>query len=231
MAKTGVCSQTQTTSMKPALCIFFFWKTSFDLSRSICIYHFIGVLRHNTESLHSLAEQWARDEHVGCERTNPVDLFLWISFSLSFRASWFDQRIIQPSLVLLLRTTLLYLFPYLSSAPVPSSFSAVTSSGQQLSIALSRTQPGVVYMATERRDGWRQRRRERRARENDRHNQVCVHAHTLTSHRLYLFLGKTVMDACACHSNHKKKKKWLLITHSACLCAHGQVELISSRRV
>lgn len=82
MAKTGVCSQTQTTSMKPALCIFFFWKTSFDLSRSICIYHFIGVLRHNTESLHSLAEQWARDEHVGCERTNPVDLFLWISFSL-----------------------------------------------------------------------------------------------------------------------------------------------------
>lgn len=79
---------------------------------------------------------------------------------------------IQLSLDLLLYTALLYLFISLSSLPVPSSFSAVTSSEQLLSVALSRTKPGFVYMVTERRDGWGWRRR---AGENDRHARAARH--------------------------------------------------------
>lgn len=46
----------------------------------------------------------------------------------------------------------LYLSIYLPRLSL-SSFSAVTSSGQLPRVALSRTKPGFVYMATERRDG------------------------------------------------------------------------------
>lgn len=46
----------------------------------------------------------------------------------------------------------LYLSIYLPCLSL-SSFSAVTSSGQLPRVALSRTKPGFVYMATERRDG------------------------------------------------------------------------------
>lgn len=74
-------AQTQTSSMKPAMCTLLKDELWFEVS-SIYIYHFIGVLGHNTESLHFFTEQWAKDEHVGCERTNSVDLFLWMSFSL-----------------------------------------------------------------------------------------------------------------------------------------------------
>lgn len=81
LTEAAVCSQTQDQQHEAGI-VHSFERRAMIWVCSICIYDFIDVLRQNTESLHSLAEQWARNEHVGCERTNPVDLFLWISFSL-----------------------------------------------------------------------------------------------------------------------------------------------------
>lgn len=100
---------------------------------------------------------------------------------------------------------------YLPCLSLPLSFSTVTSSGQLPSVALWRTKPGFVYMATERRNRWGWRRREGWARENDRRtrNQAC----TYTSHRLSWIPGHVTRIG--------KRENWLLITRcvSVCLCA------------
>ncbi len=134
----------------------------------------IGVPGHNTESLHFLTEQWAKDEHVGCKRTNSADLFLWIPFPLFSSLIALTQNHSALSYSAPSHNSALSLFhrPFLS---LPLSFSAVTSSVQLPSIALWRTKPGFVYMATERRDRWGWS--EGWGRENDRYTRNQAHTH------------------------------------------------------
>lgn len=137
----------RTSSMKSAL-----WKTHFDLSLHILhMSLFIGVLGQSSESLHFLTEQWAENEHVGSERTNHVDPFLWISFFSSFQPSSLDPKLFVPPL---LRVSAQPSFISFSIHLFFLSFTTVASSGQLLNVALWRTKPGFVDMVTERRDGW-----------------------------------------------------------------------------
>lgn len=106
------------------------------------------------------------------------------------------------------------LSPFYLSLALPS-FSAVTSSGQLRSIALWRTKPFFVYMATERQAGRGVERGERRegwAGEKDNQAHTCTH-HIGSA----WFQRGVVLETGACDRNWKKEN-WLLITCCTPMC-------------
>lgn len=91
---TGCCAFAGSDQQQGARVVCFLQKLSFDLSLlylHITFKAFQGItLNHFTLSLNN-----GQDEHVGCERTNPVDLILWNSLFQAFQP---DQKIFSPPL-------------------------------------------------------------------------------------------------------------------------------------